>query len=248
MVEQINNAIGWLKSQPIDGCITGSALLDYFPGQDVDLFVYNEQSLTKVLFAMHYNDLFQILDPLEQWKFDEYINKKQSSLNKLGLITIKFKYNLCVDINIIFKKQSQNAFGVLSTFDMNIIAKAFDIRSQKLLDLSDSPGMAADWNKWNLAFYELDLWKCSRILRQLERCFKYHKRGYNTDKVVLKYIEIIDEMLSYKSVFKSTDFDDRLKNYKGDLEKVKQICNVWLETHEITEEEIILLQEKVKSF
>lgn len=248
MVEQINNAIGWLKGQPIDGCITGSCLLGEFPGQDIDLFVYNEQSLTKVLFAMHYNDMFQILDPLEQWKFDEYINKKQSSLNKLGLITIKFKYNLCVDINIIFKKQSQNAFGVLSTFDMNIIAKAFDIRSQKLLDLSDNPGMVADWNKWNPAFYELDLWKCSRILRQLERCFKYHKRGYNTDKVVLKYIEIIDEMLSYKSVFKSTDFDDRLKNYKGDLEKVKKICNVWLETHEITEEEIILLQEKVKSF
>lgn len=248
MVEQINNAIDWLKGQSIDGCITGSALLDYFPGQDVDLFVYNEQSLTKVLFAMHYSDMFQILDPLEQWKFDEYINKKQSSLNKLGLITIKFKYNLCVDINIIFKKQSQNAFSVISTFDMNIIAKAYDIRSKKVLDLSDSPGMEADWNKWNPAFYELDLWKCSRILRQLERCFKYHKRSYNTDKVVLKYIEIIDNMLSYKSVFKSTDFDDRLKNYKGDLEKVKQICNLWLETHEITEEEIILLQEKVKSF
>ena len=41
MKQQVENAIKWIKEQPIQGCITGSCLLDYFEGADVDVFVYN---------------------------------------------------------------------------------------------------------------------------------------------------------------------------------------------------------------
>ena len=93
MKEQINNAIDWIKEQPIKGCITGSCLLEYFEGQDIDVFTYDEKSFNKILFAMHHNDMFTILDPLEKWKFEQYINKNNSTFYKFGLITIKFNYN-----------------------------------------------------------------------------------------------------------------------------------------------------------
>ena len=78
MKENIEKAIAWLKEQPVKGCITGSCLLGYFEGenQDIDLFVYDEKSFNKILFAMYHNDLFQILDPLEKWKFEQYIFKE----------------------------------------------------------------------------------------------------------------------------------------------------------------------------
>lgn len=247
MQEQIKNAISWIKEQPIDGCITGSCLLDYFEGQDIDVFVYDEKSLNKILFAMKYEKMFQLIEDLEKWKFNDYIDKGKSSINKLGLITIKFKYNLSVDVNIIFRKTSTNIFAVLSNFDMNIVCKAYDIKTKKTLDLTDNPGKVADWNKWNPIFHEFDLWNVSRILRQLERCFKYYKRGYNTDLVIKKYIEIIREALKYESVFNSKDFDERVKNYKENLLIAEQICNLWLENHEITEEALEILKEKVKT-
>ena len=75
---------------------------------------------------------------------------------------------------------------------MDIIAKGFDIETQQYLDLSENlPNKQATWNKWNTNFYDPELWQISRILRQLERIIKYHKRGYNTDAVVHKYIDLI---------------------------------------------------------
>lgn len=248
MKELIEQAIDWIKQQPINGCITGSCLLDYFEGQDIDVFVYNEQSFNKILFAMKYDKMFQILDPLEQWKFDEYINKGQSSFNKLGLVTIKFKYNLSVDINVIYKKYSANAFSVLASFDMNIICKAYDIASKEVLDLTNNTGKVADWNRWNSAYYDFNIWRVGRLLRQVERCIKYYNRGYDTDKIILKYIDLIREYEEYESVFKSEKFNEKLEENQRNISTVKELMNVWLETHIIQEKELTQLKELTKSF
>ena len=191
MKEQINNAIKWVKEQPIRGCITGSCLLDYFPDQDIDVFTYDEKSFQKILFAMYHNDMFTILDPIENWKFQQYIDKPYDNFQKFGLTTIKFTYNTCVDVNVIVKKKAKDIFSVLSSFDLDIISKGYDIETKQYLDLSQGlPDKVATWNKWNTTYYSDEIWAMSRILRQLTRCFKYHKRGYNTDAIVLKYIEI----------------------------------------------------------
>ena len=84
MKNNINNAIEWLKNihtseYNVRGCITGSCMLEYFEGQDVDLFVYDESSLRNVFYAMYFNNMFQILDPLEKWKFEEYDDRFSSS-------------------------------------------------------------------------------------------------------------------------------------------------------------------------
>jgi hypothetical protein len=248
MEEQIKNAIEWIKNQPIKGCISGSCLLGYFPDshQDIDVFVYDEKSFNKLLFAMHHNPIFAIGDKLEQWKFEQYINKNNDTFYKFGLVTIKFTYNTCVDVNIILKKRTNDIFSVLSSFDMDIIAKGFDIQTGQYLDLTSGNGKIASWNKWNTAFYSEEVWEINRILRQLERCFKYHNRGYNVDEVVLKYIELIDKLQDFENIFNSDNFDNRIKITKENTLIVKQLCILWLETHEITPEQIELLKTKIK--
>ena len=247
MREQIENSIKWLKQQPIKGCITGSCLLDYFEGQDVDVFVYDEKSFIKLLFAMEHNPMFTQTDPIEIWKWEQYRDKNESSFFKFGLITIKFNYNTCIPINIILKKKCQDVFSVLSSFDLDIICKGYDIQTEQYLDLSEGlPDKVATWNKWNTAYYSEEIWQMSRILRQLSRCFKYHKRGYNTDLLVEKYLEILTKLQEYESVFSSENFNEKLKITQENTIVIKQICKVWLETHSIDEKQMELLETKVK--
>lgn len=246
MKEQINSAIEWIKDQPVKGCITGSCLLEYFEGQDIDVFMYDEKSFTKMMFAMHHSPLFTIMDPLEKWKFDQYINKNDDKFYKFGLVTIKFIYNTCIPVNIILKKRAQDVFSVLSSFDMDIICKGYDIQTKQLLDLSGNTGKVASWNKWNTTFYSDEIWQISRVLRQLERCFKYHRRGYNTDAVVKKYIELLTQLQEFESIFISENFNEKLKITQENTIIVKQLCELWLKTHEITDEQLELLSSKIR--
>ena len=247
MKEHIDYIIEYLKQQPIKGCITGSSLLGFFPGQDVDLFVYDEKSFTKILFNLQYNSSFLILDPLEQWKLDQFINKEYNNKARFGITTIKFVYNTCIDVNIIFKKNCNNIFSVLSSFDIDIICKGYDIETRQYLDLTEKlPGNQATWNKWNTNFYDPELWQIGRILRQLERVIKYYKRGYNTDPVCIKYIELIDEVQKFQDIFNSNNFSESLKIRKSNSKIVKEICTIWLKTHEISDEQLELLKEKIK--
>jgi len=245
MKEQINNAIEWIKDQPIRGCITGSCLLDYFEGQDIDVFTYDEASFTEILYAMHHSPMFSQIDDLEIWKWEKY--RVSGRAYRQDLITIKFMYNTCVEVNVIFKEKSNDAFSVLSSFDMDIICKAYDIQTKRFLDLSENlPDKKATWNRWNTKFYSGEVWTISRILRQITRCFKYHKRGYNTDLVVEKYIDLINKLTEYESVFNSQNFNDKLKVTKSNILIVKQLAELWLKTHSITDEQLEIINEKIR--
>lgn len=247
MKEQINNAVEWLKLQNVDGCITGSCLLDYFEGQDVDVFVYNESSFTKLLYSMYFNPRFLLIEKLEEWKFKEWTTKDyKKSLKKMGLVTIKFKYNTCIDVNVIYKEKSKSIFDVLSTFDLNIICKGFDLKTKKILDLTDNPGKIADYNKWNLNFESPDIWSISRLLRQFMRVIKYHERGYNTDKVVLKYKSILEDLMQFENIYNSVLVDQKVDNIKTNGKILIAIMDKWLENHNITDEEKTLLNNKIK--
>lgn len=243
MKEQINNAIDILKKQEINGCITGSVMLDYFPGADIDVFVYDLPSFNKLLFFMHYNDLFQILDPLEKHKFNEYINHNQSSIDKLGLITIKFKYNLCIDVNVVYKKFFKNIFDVISSFDMDITATGYDIQTQKTLSLRETTGMIGTWNRWNNNFYKKDnFWSCKRLLRQFERVVKYTKRGYDVSSVTDKYIELTEGIISMNNFYKTEKGEKFFNDTIDEFKIVLKILQNWKNTLEISEEELNLLK------
>lgn len=250
MKEQQQKLIDYIKTIQVKGCITGSCLLpDYYEKSDVDIFLYDSASFIKLYYTLRLNPMFTILDPLELWKAS-MIETKDFANNKhhTGVTTIKLVYNTCIDINIILKKNCTNIFSVLSSFDMDLISKGYDLESKQYLDLSgDSVSTKiVNFNKWNPEFQSTEIWSISRILRQLERCFKYYKRGYNTDAVINKYIELINTLQEFQSVFNSENFNEKLKVTQENTLIIKRLCELWLKTHEITDEQIQLLKTKIK--
>ena len=214
--------------------------------QDVDFFAYDKESFTQAFYAMYYDDMFQILDPLEKWKADKFMSS--TSKAAFGITTIKFMYNTFIPVNIILKNNCYNGFSVIASFDMDIVAKCYDTYIEQELDLTygSTETKIVSFNKWNSSFYNSELWQISRILRQINRCFKYHKRGYNTDAVILKYIDLIDEIQKHQDIFSSETYSEKLKIRKKNTKIVKKICEIWLETHEITDKQIELINEKIK--
>ncbi len=252
MRKQVDDVINWFKTlEHVRGCITGSSLLgEYWDGMDVDLFVYDEQSLNKVLFELNANENFYIIDPAEQWKYDQQINEPKRKSNKNYIQTIKFVYNTCLTVNIILKKSTSNIFEVLSTFDMDIIAKGYDLQTKQYLDLGNIDNRnkkIASWNIWNMAYYNPNIWETGRILRQLGRSFKYYKRGYNTDGVVLKFIDIINEIQNLHNLFENSIlYTSKFEIIQKNIQSIKDICLLWLDKHTITDKEIKLLNIKIK--
>lgn len=250
MKEQQQKLIDYIKTLQVRGCITGSCLLpDYHEKSDVDIFLYDSASFTKLYYTLRLNPMFTILDKLELWKAS-MVEQKDFANNKhhTGVTTIKLVYNTCLDVNIILKKNCNNIFSVLSSFDLDLISKGFDLETKQYLDLSGESAKTkiTSWNKWNPAFQSTEIWSVSRILRQLERVFKYHKRGYNTDLLVLKYIELINTVQEFQSIFSSENFNDKLKITQENTLIIKQLCELWLSTHEITDEQLKLLKTKIK--
>ena len=242
MKEQIENAIEILKKQNIEGCITGSCLLDYFEDQDVDLFCYNEHSFRKLINFLHYSPLFLILDKLEEHKFNEYIDKGKSSLDKIGLISIKFKYNLCVDINIIYKKYQRDCFSVITNFDLDIIAVGYNIKTGKTLSLRESEGMDCNWNTWNDDFYNPDLWSVKRIIRQFERVIKYTNRGYNLERVIDKYISMVEDIINLDNIYKTERGTEFYESTQKQFKIVIEILETWKKDKKITDNELRIIK------
>lgn len=250
MKEQQQKLIDYIKTIQVKGCITGSCLLpDYYEKSDVDIFLYDSASFIKLYYTLRLNPMFTILDPLELWKAS-MIETKDFANNKhhTGVTTIKLVYNTCIDINIILKKNCTNIFSVLSSFDMDLISKGYDLESKQYLDLSgDSVSTKiVNFNKWNPAFQSTEIWSISKILRQIERIIKYYKRGYNTDPLCNKYIELINTLQEFQSVFNSENFNEKLKITQENTLVIKRLCELWLKTHEITDEQIELLKTKIK--
>lgn len=250
MEQQQKLALEYLKTLDVEGCITGSCLLEYFEGSDIDVFCYSEASFTKLLYTLHFNPMFLLLEPIEKWKFKDYTESNyKGSLKKLGLITIKFKYNTCIDVNVIFKDKNHSAFDVLQSFDMDIICKAYDIKTKQILDLTNGSTITkiASFNKWNNTFYNPNLWAVSRVLRQFDRTVKYYRRGYNTDPMVLKYIELLQGMLEYENIFTSDKMDEKMLSVKTNAPILIKILQQWLETHTITDTELELIKSTIKN-
>lgn len=251
MKNNINNAIVWLKAshEPnynVRGCITGSCLLDYFPDQDVDLFIYDEASLRNIFYKMYFDPMFLLLDEKEKWKFEEYINSPYDK--KPSIYTVKFKYNTCIDVNIILKSKCNSIYQVLSSFDFDIVTKAYDLETKQYLDLTNGSTITkiASWNKWNTNYYNPKIWQSSKLLRQILRLIKYYKRGYNTDPAAEKYLELINNIQKYQDIWKTIKSIEKIEYIKENTKIIKQICEVWLETHEISEEQLELLKVKIK--
>jgi len=244
MKQQFEEALNTIKAQNTDACIAGSAMLGYNEGwnQDIDVFCYNEQSFIELLYYMKYDKMFTILEPLEIHKMTEYLKERKSSLESIGLITIKFKWNLCIDVNIIYKKFQKNIFDCISAFDIDHIAQGFCLKTRQYLSLRTSTGLEGTWNRWNTSYYKSDLWSTKRLLRQFSRVVKYTERGYNLDEVTDKYISLIEDILAKDNVYKSEKGTIFYEKVQKEFEIVLKILQLWKKGKVMTPENLIVLQ------
>jgi hypothetical protein len=245
MQQQFENAFNTIKElEKINACLAGSSMLGYKEGwnQDIDVFCYDEQSFTALLYFMHYNPIFNILDKLELHKFEDYTRNKKSSLESFGVISIKFMYNLCIPVNIVYKKFGTNIFNVLSSFDTDLIAQGYCLQTKQYLSLRKSTGMVVNWNVFNTSFYKSDYWSVKRLLRQFDRNIKYHERGYDLSQVTDKYISIVEEIILTENFYKSDKgtkyFNDTIEQF----EVVLKILQVWKKDLKMTPEQILILK------
>lgn len=190
---------------------------------------------------MYYDKRFTVLDKLEEHKLLEYINTNKSSYDTIGLITIKFYYNLSVPVNIILKKSQRNLFDVISNFDIDLIAVGYDIKTGKTLNLRESVGKNVTWNRWNKSFYQIDFWSTKRLLRQFQRIIKYTDRGYNLNEVTDKYISILKEIIKIENFYHTekgkTYFNENIEQFK----KVLAILKVYRKEGVISKESLDVL-------
>ena len=245
MKQNFENAIAILKEQTdVDGCITGSCWLGFNEGwnQDIEVFCYNKSSFNQLIYFMKYNPMFTILDPLELHKMNDYIKNDRSSLKSIGLITIKFKYNLCVDVNVIFKEFHKTIFDVLSNFDLDLIATGYDIKTGKMLSLRETEGFDGTWNRWNTSFYKTDYWSTKRLLRQFERVVKYTERGYDLSSVTDKYISIVEEILEIDNIYKTEKGTKFYNDTMDQFEVVLKILKAWKKELKMSPEELKILK------
>ena len=245
MQEQFKDAFSIISKQEIDGCITGSYMINGYQegwNMDLDVFCFNEQSFTALLYFMKYNPLFQILDKLELHKLNEYLSSGKSSLDKLSLITIKYTYNLCVPVNVIYKKHQKNIFDVISAFDLDLVANGYDIKSGKTLSLREETGNKVTWNKWNMSYYKTDIWSCKRLVRQFSRVVKYTQRGYDVSEVTSKYISLIEDIINKENIYKSEKGITFHNETVEEFQTVLKLLKVWEKTLIITPEELKILE------
>ena len=238
MKQDFKKVFKLISDLDINGCITGSYMLGYHKdwNQDIDVFCYDKSSFTALLYYMHYSPMFLILDPLEKHKYDEYTKSNKSSLDKLGLITIKFKYNMCIDVNVVYKEYQKNIFEVLANFDLDIITIGYDIKTGETLSLRQSEGMTGTWNKWNKAFYDPNYWTIWRLIRQFERIVKYTDRGYNLESVVDKYISLIKTAMKEQNIYKSEKGTAFHENMMAQLKLVHKILVEYKKVGTVSEE------------
>lgn len=251
MKENLDNCLEYLKTLDVDGCITGSVMLGYFPdsNQDIDIFAFNEKAFLKTIYTLKFNPMFTILDKLELWKYEDITNSSYNgSMKKLGICSIKFYYNLSVPVNIVYKEKANNIFDVLSSFDMSIICKAYCLQTKQTLDLTDGTQETkiCTWNKWNKTFYQPNVWAISRVLRQFLRVQKYTDRGYDCSLVANKYIELLEGVINYENIFTSEKVDEKVESVKINGKILIEIIKKWNEVKILTKEEIILIDELIK--
>ena len=59
-------------------------------------------------------------------------------------------------------------------------------------------------------------------------------------------MELIDKLSEYESIFNSETFNDKLKVTQENIIIVKQMCEAWLNSHEMDENQLTLMEQKTK--
>lgn len=256
-LNKYKETINMLKNSEISGCITGSCLIDdddketWTEVPDIDVFVYSEAALAEaisMLVNVHGYDFGTAENPeyfdQEFWKYKKII---KGTLWKTGINTIKV-YKDDITINVTYRKNTSRAIDIISTFDMTIICRAYDIETKHEMDYSYK--WALEYMKLNndidpketaghivtpnphMLHQEYDIYTAKRWIRQWNRVIKYWDRGYNTLPVAKFYSKMINDVLKKGNIFNTEKSKLAWEEATKGIEEVKESIDEWIKSKE----------------
>lgn len=222
----INNIIEELKASPIDGCITGSCLLEvdfstWEEEPDVDIFTFNEAKYVQaVQWLLDHGYTFGNMKDktksadIEVWKWQQFLDRGPDK--KWDVTTIYLaKQGVSCNVSLKYGRDANGhryvidkASQIIESFDMNLTMIAYDIKHKKTIDLREVCGQ----NKYvgypnPLRSWDVTPWKLKMWLRQWNRVIKYWNRGFDTRPMAEFYRDKLKEVLAMPDLF-GTDNDE----------------------------------------
>ena len=245
--EQMNETIKLLKELDINGCITGSSMIngdyDNWESQpDIDLFVYARPQLQYAANMLIQVYGFKPLSDGERWKIDRLNNFERKK--KMPVETLKVVKDGII-VNISYKEGKNNIFAVLASFDMSIIMVGYDIRKHVMLDLRCKNDMMVPEdpdNQWSndinvanpnpLRDQDVDMYGVEMWVRQFSRVIKYWNRGFDTRPMAQFYIELINGVLEKGQLFNTEKSENVYREFVETYEPLRDKMVQWLKAKE----------------
>ena len=239
--DSIKTVQDWLKTSGINGCMTGSTLLDqdfseWDEQPDIDVFVYSPASMVNAIDILEYR---YNMRPGKGGRQEEGEAWKAKRLRERG-IQVKapvtsVSYWTMVDgfpvtVNISYKNHRKNMVDVLSTFDMTIIMRGVDLASGYELDLRGDETNVARPNP--LRKQDGDMYGTSMWIRQFNRVIKYWNRGFDTRPMARFYLDLIDESLGHGQLFQTEKSKAYFEEASKEFLEVREKIKTWLDDKE----------------
>lgn len=237
-----------LKGTGINGCITGSSMLDvdfdsWADVPDIDVFVYNEPVLMNLADMLEYRYGFTAATDGEAWKLNRI--RTMGFQKNAALSTLKMKNDDGVIVNVTWKKGKTTMSSVLSSFDMSIIMLGWDIKHGFGQDLRtrDSAGVFDDpGHLWSddpkvavpnpLRDQDVDMYGAEMWIRQFDRVIKYWNRGFDTRKMAEFYIKLINQVINNGKLFQTEKADTAFGEFVKMYEPLRDKMVSWLKDKE----------------
>ena len=247
ITEKINSTINELKELGVYGCITGSSMLEvdfdeWESVPDIDVFVYYQNEALYLACMLMFKHGFEPANDGEAWKLDRM--RKAMRQKDSFLQTLKLKRDGVI-VNITFKNGKTNMLAVLSSFDMSIIMKGYDIETKSMMDLrvgSDLMVPEDPNGKWSedknvavpnpLRKQDVDMYGAEMWIRQFDRVIKYWNRGFDTRPMAEFYIKLINGVIDKGALFSTDKASANYREFVETYEPLRDKMVEWLNDKE----------------
>lgn len=241
LTEKIKSTIELLKSEDINGCITGSSMLDSDFDQwesvpDIDVFVYTDMQLLYVADMLMFKHGFELCTAGEEWKFNRVINR--GFQQNAALTTMKVQRD-GVTVNVTYKKNKNNIMSVLASFDQSCIMIGYDLKFKWGIDMrtkdirifddrdhkwSDDPSVSVPnpMREQDVDMYGAEMW-----IRQWDRVIKYWNRGIDTRPMARFYIELVDGVIAKGQLFRSEKSEEAYREFNNLYVPLREKMQSW---------------------
>lgn len=240
--------VDFLKTLPINGCITGSYWLEKFDPEwdstpDVDIFVYSEHDLIKACTLAQYSLGMEPGKGTERSNLQEQVKLdllEENGINyKFGVTS--YSFTACgLTLNITYKHKKVKGktvplatiFDVLTSFDMTIVMQGYDIQSHVFVDLrprdlDTNVAVPNPYRKHNCM-----TWTVAKWIRQFDRVVKYYNRGYDTRPMAAFYLDMIDKCLDNGCIFDTENSKASFESFSEEFRAQRDVIAGWLHEHE----------------